>query len=108
VGDGCVVRVCEATVNDEALFARIYQGHSGAQYLAEARKYTQDGIHCSRDICNSIYDTRDRFPAQVQAIHLPGIWLQVHHVEERHHEQFFRDGLIEMHRRHDTSWHGVS
>jgi hypothetical protein len=94
--------------SDEALFARIYKGDYGEQYLAEASKYTQDVIDCTRDICNYIYDTHGRFPAHVDAIHVPGIWLQVHHVEERYYEQFFRDGLTEMHRRHDTTWHAVS
>jgi len=94
--------------SDEALFARIYKGDYGEQYLAEASKYTQDVIDCTRDICNYIYDTHGRFPAHVEAIHVPGIWLQVHHVEERYYEQFFRDGLTQMHRRHDTTWHAVS
>jgi hypothetical protein len=93
--------------SDEALFARIYKGDYGEQYLAEASKYTQDVIDCTRDICNYIYDTHGRFPAHVEAIHVPGIWLQVHHVEERYYEQFFRDGLTEVHRRHDTTWHGA-
>jgi hypothetical protein len=94
--------------SDEALFARIYKGDYGEQYLAEASKYAQDVIDCTRDICNYIYDTHGRFPAHVEALHVPGIWLQVHHVEEHYYEQFFRDGLTEMHRRHDATWHGVS
>jgi hypothetical protein len=94
--------------SDEALFARIYKGDYGEQYLAQASKYAQDVIDCTRDICNYIYDTHGRFPAHVEALHVPGIWLQVHHVEEHYYEQFFRDGLTEMHRRHDATWHGVS
>ncbi|GAA4491593.1 hypothetical protein GCM10023094_56200 [Rhodococcus olei] len=93
--------------SDEALFARIYKGQFGERYLAEASKYADDVIECTRDICNYIYNTHGRFPAHVEAIHVPGIWLQAHHVEERYYEQYFRNGLTDAHRDHDDTWHGV-
>ncbi|HZA08967.1 hypothetical protein [Mycobacterium sp.] len=93
--------------SDQALFARIYQGQFGQRYLAEASKYGQDVIECTRDLCNYIHDTHGRFPAHIEAIHAPGIWLQVHHVEERYYEQYFRNGLTDAHRTHDHTWHGA-
>jgi hypothetical protein len=91
--------------SDQALFARIYKGEFGKRYLAEASSYADDVVECTRDICNYIYDTHGRFPAHVEAIHVPGIWLQLHHVEEQYYEQFFCNGLTEAHRDHDAAWH---
>lgn len=91
---------------DEALFARIYNGEFGARYLEEASSYSADVIACTRDICTYIYETHGRFPAHTEAIHVPGVWLQAHHVEEAYYERFFRDGLTDAHRGHDHAWHG--
>ncbi len=91
---------------DEGLFQRIYNGEFGARYLEEASNYSDDVIACTRDICTYIYETHRRFPAHTEAIHVPGVWLQVHHVEEGHYEKFFREGLTDAHRRHDEAWHG--
>jgi hypothetical protein len=91
--------------NDRELFARIYKDDYGDRYLNEARVYTPEVIDCVRDVCNYIYDTHGRFPAHCEAIHVPGIWLQVHHVEEPYYDQFFRNGLTDAQRRHTDLWH---
>jgi hypothetical protein len=90
---------------DESLFARIYRGDFGAQYLREASNYGADVIACARDICTYIYETHGRFPAHCDVIHVPGVWLQAHHVEEGYYEKFFRHGLTEQHLTHDQKWH---
>jgi hypothetical protein len=93
--------------SDEALFDRIYKGEFGTKYLAEASSYSADVIACTRDICTYIHETHGRFPAHVEAIHVPGVWLQAHHVEVEYYERFFRDGLTDAHRGHDHAWHGA-
>ena len=90
---------------DESLFARIYRGEFGAQYLRQASDYAADVIACARDICTYIYETHGRFPAHCDTIHVPGVWLQAHHVEEGYYEKFFRNGLTEEHVKHDQRWH---
>jgi len=90
---------------DKALFARIYKGEFGARYLEEASKYSDDVIACTRDICTYIFETHGRFPAHVEAIHVPGVWLQAHHVENDYYERFFRHGLTDAHRAHESNWH---
>jgi hypothetical protein len=92
--------------SDKSLFARIFRGEVGERYLPEAGKYGEDVIACTRDICDHIYDTHDGFPAHVEAVHVPGIWLHAHHVEERYYEQYFRNRLTDAHRNHDHAWHG--
>jgi len=91
--------------NDRELFARIYEGDYGNQYLDEAKVYNQDVVDCVRDVCNYIYNTHGRFPAHCDAIHVPGVWLQVHHPEIPYYDKFFRNGLTETHRHHDELWH---
>jgi hypothetical protein len=90
---------------DEALFERIYRGEFGAQYLKQASNYSADVIACARDICTYIFQTHGRFPAHCDTIHVPGVWLQVHHVEQGYYEKYFRHGLTEEHLAHDQRWH---
>lgn len=90
---------------DRALFDRIYRGEFGAKYLQEASDYSADVIACTRDICTYIYETHGRFPAHCDTIHVPGVWLQAHHVEDAYYERFFRNGLTEAHEQHDLRWH---
>jgi hypothetical protein len=93
--------------NGRDLFARIYKDGYGDRYLNEARVYTTEVIDCVRDICSYIYRTHGRFPAHCEAIHVPGIWLQVHHVELPYYDRFFRDGLTDAQRRHAAVWHAA-
>ncbi len=90
---------------DTALFDRIYKGDYGERYLKDAAEYTKDVTDCVKDICNYIYDTHGRFPAHCDAIHVPGVWLQAHHVEVEYYERFFRNGLTDAHRDHRNRWH---
>jgi hypothetical protein len=92
--------------NDREVFERIYKDDFGQRYLTEARVYNADVINCVRDVCNYIYDTHGRFPAHCDAIHVPGVWLQVHHVEIPYYDRFFRNGLSDAQRQHDELWHG--
>ena len=91
---------------DQALFSKIYKDDYGTRYLSEAADYSDDVINCVRDICTYIYETHGRFPAHCDAIHVPGVWLQVHHVETGYYERYFRHGLDARHREHDRRWHG--
>lgn len=91
---------------DVALFDRIYKPGFGAQYLRNASEYADDVIECTRDICTYIHETHRRFPAHVDTIYVPGIWLQVHKLEIDYYERFFLNGLTQRHRWHDTLWGG--
>jgi hypothetical protein len=93
--------------SDKATFEKIYRDTFGETYLKEASAYSTDVIDCTRDICTYIYETHGRFPAHVEAIHAPGIWLQIHHVEHEYYDAYFRHGLTEVHRDHDKAWHSA-
>ena len=94
--------------SDTSVFSRIYKGDYGAEYLDQAGDYSADVIACARDICTYIHEVHGRFPAHVEAIHVPGVWLQAHHVEQPYYERFFRNGLTEAHLSHDRTWHATS
>ena len=93
------------TYKDAELFSRIYQGQFGGTYLKEAPDYSDDVINCVTDICEYIFKTHGRFPAHVDAIYVPGVWLQAHHVDIEYYDKYFRNGLTDAHRTHDQHWH---
>ncbi len=95
------------TYDDPATFDRIYRGNFGERYLEEASPYGADVVDCVRDVCEYIHATHGRFPAHVDAIHVPGVWLQVHHPDLAYYERYFRDGLTEAHLNHDAIWHAA-
>jgi hypothetical protein len=90
---------------DSALFSRIYKDQYGDRYLKEASDYSSEVIECATDICQYIYETHGRFPAHVDAIYVPGIWLQVHHPDIEYYDKYFRNGLTDAHRNHGSHWH---
>ncbi|WP_236000288.1 hypothetical protein [Bradyrhizobium uaiense] len=95
----------EGIYRDKEMFAQIYKERFGATYLAEASDYSQEVIDCATDICTYIYETHGRFPAHVDAIYVPGVWLQVHHVDCDYYDRYFRNGLTDAHHQHDAHWH---
>ncbi|MBA2810305.1 hypothetical protein E0500_023660 [Streptomyces sp. KM273126] len=92
------------TYTDKDVFARIYKEDYGQRYLAEAGEYEERVIECARDICEYVLRTHGRFPAHTDAIHVPGVWLQAHHVETEYYERYFANGLTDAHRRHRGVW----
>ena len=94
--------------SDPATFDKIYRERFGETYLKEASAYSKDVIDCTRDICTYIYQTHGRFPAHVEAIHAPGIWLQIHHLEHEYYDTYFQNGMTQAHRDHDAAWHGTA
>jgi hypothetical protein len=90
---------------DSELFGKIYKDDFGDRYLKEAGDYGEEVIACVRDVCQYILDTHGRFPAHVDAVHVPGVWIQVHHPDLVYYDRYFRNGLHDAHRNHDRHWH---
>jgi hypothetical protein len=97
----------EGLYKNRELFSRIYKEGFGDTYLSEAAEYSSDVIECVRDICTYIYETHGRFPAHCDAIHVPGVWLQVHHVDLEYYERFFQKGVTDLHKSHHQKWHAT-
>lgn len=94
------------TYRAPAPFEKIFRDGFAQKYLDEVPPYRDETIECVKDICNYIYKTHRRFPAHVDAIYVPGIWIQSHHLDLNYYDYLFRQGYSESHRRHEELWHG--
>jgi len=67
---------------------------------------SDEGIACTKAVCNYIHDTYGRFPGGVEAVHL--MWfMQVHHLDTAFYDSWFRpDAYGPTHGVHETTWHG--
>jgi len=66
---------------------------------------TQEGIACTKAVCNYVYENYGRFPGTVDAMHL--MWLmQAHHLDTDYYDRFFRAGAYgPTHAAHMAKWH---
>ncbi|MPZ99150.1 MAG: hypothetical protein GEU80_07400 [Dehalococcoidia bacterium] len=95
----------DGVYRDSALFARLYKDDYGERFLEEVPRDVDEVIACTRAVCNYIYDTYGRFPAHVDAMHVPGIWVQAHHLDLAYYDQLFRNGYTQTQADHDGRWH---
>lgn len=92
--------------SDVAYFEKIFKNDEYAdQYLKHVPHYPKEVIQVTKDICNYIYDTYGRFPAHADAMYVPGVWLQAHHLDLEYYDALFRDGYSESHALHQELWH---
>jgi hypothetical protein len=78
---------------------------SDAEHRDGAFEITEEGIACTKAICNYIHETYGRFPGGIDAMHL--MWfMQVHHLDTDFYDRFFRPGAYgPMHAAHMATWH---
>jgi hypothetical protein len=95
-----------ATYTDRAPFERIFKRGLAELYLREAPHYEDEVIACVKDIYTYIYERHGRFPAHVDTIYLPSLWLQAHHLDLDYYDHLFTHGYTETHRRQHDLWHG--
>jgi len=78
---------------------------SEAEHRAGAVEISEEGIACTKAVCNYIYDTYGRFPGTVDAMHL--MWMmQVHHLDTDYYDRFYRPGAYgASHAAHMAGWH---
>jgi hypothetical protein len=91
---------------DRGFFDRTFKAE-GDRFCDEVPFYKPEVIECTKDICNNIYHTHGRFPAHVDAMYVPGVWLQAHHLDLAYYDQLFREGYTETQARHQERWHGA-
>lgn len=62
-------------------------------------------VQMTKDLCNYIYTTYGRFPAQLDAMNMC-MWLQAHHLETDYYDRFLQPGAYhEAIARHMQVWH---
>lgn len=92
---------------DPKYFQQIFKPGMAERFLQEVPHYSEDVVECVKDICNYIYDTYGRFPAHVDAMHVPGVWVQAHHLDLKYYDEFYEGGYSETQRDHQQVWHGA-
>jgi len=78
---------------------------SDAEHRDGAVEISDEGIACTKAVCNYIYETYGRFPGTLDAMHL--MWfLQAHHLDTDYYDKFFRPGAYgRTHADHLKVWH---
>lgn len=90
-----------------ALHQEISTAHSmsNAEYHANLLQLSDEGIACTKAICNYIYDTYGKFPGTVDTMHFPW-FMQAHHLDLEFYEKFFKAGVFgKTHAAHFRAWH---
>lgn len=95
----------QGAYGDKDVFAHPYKTKLQAEeFLKHAEPYSQEAIQYTKEICNYIFDTYGRFPAHVNAFHLPGIWLQFSHLELEYYNKFYKPELFARQSQHAKQW----
>ncbi len=79
---------------------------SAAEHRSRTVEISEEGIACTKAICNYVYETYGRFPGSLDAMHL--MWfMQAHHIDTDYYDRFFRPGAYgPTHAAHTRRWHG--
>jgi hypothetical protein len=91
---------------DPAEFERVFKEGLAQRFLDEVPHYREEVIAVTKDVCNYIFDTYGRFPAHVDAVYVPGVWVQAHHLDLAYYDQLYRQGYSESQAQHQRLWHG--
>ena len=91
---------------DPANFDAVFKPGLAARFVDEVPHYQEEVIQVAKDVCTYIWETYGRFPAHVDAIHVPGVWVQAHHLDLDYYDQLYRSGYTETQARHQHLWHG--
>ena len=76
-----------------------------AEHRADAIRYSDEGLACTKAICNYIYNTYERFPGGTDAMHLMWVF-QAHHIDTDYYDRFFGKGAYgPTHAAHMATWH---
>jgi hypothetical protein len=95
----------QGVYGDQTVFAKPYRsGSAAADFMRNAERPSKETLQYVKDICNYIYDTYGRFPAHVNAMHVPGVWLQVSHLEIEYYEKFYQPSLYHLQAKHHQVW----
>jgi hypothetical protein len=78
---------------------------SDAEHRNGTVEISEEGIACTKAVCNYIYGTYGRFPGSLDAMHL--MWfMQAHHLDTDYYDRFFRSGAYgPTHAGHLAMWH---
>jgi len=95
----------QGVYGDLDVFAAPYRDRKpAADFIRTAGRPPKETVQYVKDVCNYIYDTYGRFPAHVNSFHVPGVWLQVSHLELEYYEKYFHESLYYWQKQHHEVW----
>lgn len=90
---------------DAETFAVPFKKRTDAdEYLRTQAPFSPQAIEYTKEICTYVFETYGRFPAHVDAFYVPGIWLQVSHLEMEYYDKFFKPSLVTRQAAHAATW----
>lgn len=93
---------------DPKYFDQVFKPNLASEYLSQVPHFSADVVACCKDICNYIYDTYGRFPAHVDAMYVPGVQVQAHHLDLAYYDKLYTQGYSSTQAQHQANWHGGS
>ena len=91
---------------DPANFDAVFKPGLASRFVDEVPHYTEEVIQVAKDVCTYIWETYGRFPAHVDAVYVPGVWVQAHHLDLAYYDQLYRNGYTATQAQHQRLWHG--
>jgi hypothetical protein len=85
-------------------FEQVFKEGLTERYIDEVPVYEDEVVECAKAVCQYIVDTHRRFPAHCDAVHVPGVWLQVHSLNIEYYDHLFDDVVTDAQRTHDQRW----
>jgi hypothetical protein len=103
--DAAISRLSAATDGAAKPPGQVPHRMSDAEHRAGILEISDEGIACTKAICNYIHETYGRFPGTVDAMHL--MWfMQAHHLDLAFYDRFFHAGAYgPTHAAHMARWH---
>jgi hypothetical protein len=90
---------------DAATFAAPYKNADDATtYLKAQVPFSRLAVEYCKEICTYVFEKYGRFPAHVDAFYVPGIWLQVSHLEMEYYDKFFKPSQYRHQAAHAATW----
>lgn len=91
---------------DAKHFGDVFKPPLAERFIDEVPHYDERVVQVAKDVCNYIYRRYGRFPAHVDAMFVPGIWVQAHHLDLDYYDQLYSHGYSQSQADHDRLWHG--
>ena len=95
----------QGTYGDAANFAAPYRDAAFAtEYLKHETPFSANAIEYTKEVCRYQYEKYGRFPAFVDAFYVPGIWLQLSHLEIEYYDKFYKASQYRRQAAHAATW----
>jgi len=91
---------------DPKYFDKVFKPKLAEEFLEQVPHFSDEVVACCKDICNYIYDTYGRFPGHVDAMYVPGVQVQAHHLDLAYYDKLYTRGYSSTQAEHQATWHG--